>query len=140
MSVDNVQSKFLTMAEFSNLTEAEQARYNSASKAERKQMTIEFRQSQKTPPEEPVTGTVVEPGQEEVVSPEEKQTRAQRRAAAKAAKEAELAQLKKDAEAYAAKLYSPDELSDLISKDSILNLLSVKMTSRFSETEKLKKN
>lgn len=100
------------MAEFSNLTEAEQARYNSASKAERKQMTIEFRQSQKTPPEEPVTGTVVEPGQEEVVSPEEKQTRAQRRAAAKAAKEAELAQLKKDAEAYAAKLYSPDELSD----------------------------
>ena len=79
MSVDNVQSKFLTMAEFSNLTEAEQARYNSASKAERKQMTIEFRQSKGTPPEEPVTGTVVEPGKEDVATPEEKKTRAERR-------------------------------------------------------------
>ena len=108
MSVDNVQSKFLTMAEFSNLTEAEQARYNSASKAERKQMTIEFRQSQKTPPEEPVTGTVVEPGQEEVTTPEEKETRAQRRAARRQREQEEIARQKE----YAGKLYSPDELSD----------------------------
>ena len=96
MSVNDVQNnqpRFLTMAEFSNLTEAEQARYNSASKAERKQMTIEFRQSQKTPPEEPVTGTVVEPGQEEATTPEEKETRAQRRAARRQREQEEIARL-----------------------------------------------
>ncbi len=108
MSVDNVQSKFLTMAEFSNLTEAEQARYNSASKAERKQMTIEFRQSKETPPEEPVTGMVVEPGKEDVATPEEKKTRAERR---EERRQRELEAIARQKE-YAEKLYKPDELTD----------------------------
>lgn len=108
MSVDNVQSKFLTMAEFSNLTEAEQARYNSASKAERKQMTIEFRQSKETPPEEPVTGMVVEPGKEDVATPEEKKTRAERR---EERRQRELEVIARQKE-YAEKLYKPDELTD----------------------------
>lgn len=108
MSVDNVQSKFLTMAEFSNLTEAEQARYNSASKAERKQMTIEFRQSKGTPPEERVTGMVVEPGKEDVATPEEKKTRAERR---EERRQRELEAIARQKE-YAEKLYKPDELTD----------------------------
>lgn len=108
MSVDNVQSKFLTMAEFSNLTEAEQARYNSASKAERKQMTIEFRQSKETPPEEPVTGMVVEPGKKDVATPEEKKTRAERR---EERRQRELEAIARQKE-YAEKLYKPDELTD----------------------------
>lgn len=108
MSVDNVQSKFLTMAEFKNLTEAEQARYNSASKAERKQMTIEFRQSKGTPPEELVKGTAVEKGEEEVTTPEEKQTRAKRR---EERRQRELEAIARQKE-YAEKLYKPDELTD----------------------------
>ena len=96
------------MAEFSNLTEAEQARYNSASKAERKQMTIEFRQSKETPPEEPVTGMVVEPGKEDVATPEEKKTRAERR---EERRQRELEVIARQKE-YAEKLYKPDELTD----------------------------
>lgn len=108
MSVDNVQNKFLTMAEFSKLSEAEQARYNSASKSERKQITIEFRQANAPQAEKPAVGTTVEPGKEEAVTPEEKQTRAERRAAAKAEKEAEIARQKE----YARSLFKPDELTD----------------------------
>ncbi len=108
MSVDNVQNKFLTMAEFNNLTEAEQARYNSASKAERKQMTIEFRQANGTPSGDKVKGTAVEKSEEEVTTQEEKQTRRERRAAAKAAEEAEIARQKEAAQ----KLYAPQELTD----------------------------
>ena len=109
MSVDNVQSKFLTMAEFGTLTEAEQARYNSASKAERKQMTIEFRQAKETPPEEPVKGTAVEKGEEEVTTPEEKQTRAERRAEARKQREAEIARQKEAAQ----KRFAPQRHSEI---------------------------
>ena len=122
MSVDNVQSKFLTNAEFKNLTEAEQARYNSASKAERKQMTIEFRQANENPPEEPVTGTVVEPGKEDVASPEEKKTRAERRAARRQREQEEIAKQKEAAQKH------------------VLQQLLVKMTMHFTETKKHKKN
>ncbi len=108
MSVDNVQSKFLTNAEFKNLTEAEQARYNSASKAERKQMTIEFRQANENPPEEPVTGTVVEPGKEDVASPEEKKTRAERRAARRQREQEEIAKQKEAAQ----KRFAPQRHSE----------------------------
>ena len=108
MSVDNVQNKFLTMAEFNKLSEAEQARYNSASKSERKQLTIEFRQANAPQTEKPAVGTTVETGKEEAVTPEEKQTRAERRAAAKAEKEAEIARQKE----YARSLFKPDELTD----------------------------
>lgn len=96
------------MAEFSKLSEAEQARYNSASKSERKQITIEFRQANAPQAEKPAVGTTVEPGKEEAVTPEEKQTRAERRAAAKAEKEAEIARQKE----YARSLFKPDELTD----------------------------
>lgn len=96
------------MAEFNKLSEAEQARYNSASKSERKQLTIEFRQANAPQAEKPAVGTTVEPGKEEAVTPEEKQTRAERRAAAKAEKEAEIARQKE----YARSLFKPDELTD----------------------------
>lgn len=96
------------MAEFNKLSEAEQARYNSASKSERKQLTIEFRQANAPQTEKPAVGTTVETGKEEAVTPEEKQTRAERRAAAKAEKEAEIARQKE----YARSLFKPDELTD----------------------------
>lgn len=108
MSVDNVQNKFLTMAEFNKLSEAEQARYNSASKSERKQLTIEFRQANAPQTEQSGVGTSVEPGKEETVTPEEKQTRAEKKAAAKAAKEAEIARQKE----YAQSLFKPEELTE----------------------------
>ncbi len=108
------------MEEFNKMSDAEKTRYNTASKAERKQMTIEFRANQPKAETEPapIPGAEVERSETAPADPEA-QTR---RAARKARREAEIARMKdyannhraKDAgvgsnlELHALEEYSPD--------------------------------
>ncbi len=113
MSVDKVQSKFLTADEYKLLTEEQKTQYALAtSRKEKRQLTIQFRQAADKTDENLVKGTVVEKEQTSEVTPEEKLSRKERKEAARAAKEAEIAKAKAAAKEYADSLYAPKELDE----------------------------
>lgn len=101
MSVDKVQSKFLTADEYKLLTEDQKIQYALAtSKKEKKQLTIQFRQASEKPAEAPVSGTVVEKSDVPQTPETEKTKKGRQRAAEKLAKE--IADMKAYAEKYKA--------------------------------------
>lgn len=111
MSVNNVpsNSEFLTRAEYATLPRAEKRRWNNASEAERRQITIEYRSAAKN--QNVITGFDIEQDAEQV-SPEEQLTRQERRKQIQQNEANEMAKMKEQSKKYADSLYKPVELHD----------------------------